>query len=1164
MISKKDTFRISDYMDDHEHVTDDENDSVSPVDSQDSTEASGTINHNSGGAPIENEPSNAALGVSKNIQVTQMQPPFVASTKPLSNSSIGSSKTINGIRRPSDNLLSKMLLQETNNTTNSVINNVASTPTALQKNFNHGYIDSEDAMFNVPIALTSASILDVDSSQSNETTASSTRTSTATSTTTAKRYHQAGANYSSWPTSHESIVTNNTSISGDSNCEILDKKLKNNDLVLDTHATTTSSISTAETITTNSTNDKKDTFSGKPVLEAPVSRKMNTINSKPFIANADEVSNGNVTQVLEYAEQDGQTSSDEDGKDEGLTMRSVSSPLTAQNLYLRDKATGTRTYHRGESLSDSSQENETTSVEDPLHSTSTVNEVSNVSVDSISTIKGKQTPDIQRYMFNNGMQSTNSVLANTNDPLASSNGKFYSASSLPGNNNSSQNFFSSNSRPLTPNEMAMMQSYKMTPSQRLRMRREQNKNSVKNSIKYKEFYYDKHESIEKLRDQHGNIHSNQPSPLKTNTVNSAAFVQNNNISNMKNMKNKPASQSDDFLVWNVPVALNSVAFHQTPMMHSKAAKPSSSLQYSTTIGTKNASSTMGPQPSLGKRANSTSVIPSNPLSNIQVMHMAEMPASPIPGITAKGDKMNTLYDSTTKNLSQMYLSNSKSFSQVQLQTRMNSMDSLPQMVKTAGDEGLEDLKLVSDEKLKNVTSTRPMWLPIKSPREIKKHEFEISKTMSMVSIDKLNFNRKLDELPKKIADQKAKFDDIINKELQLSTNENSVNTINRNSLGQSLQNILWDCPNVITLEERLATYKKLTYFSLYENHFSSQLYNRFDDLYNNKYRTTEFNQTKLAEIDKLIKLNLVDYANVSEEDSTHNSIPENLITLIKLKMLTPAGLQNRDIIMFNILLKFYNADNGKACLETVWELNEVLSIVCFNDSVVEKFNEKIMSKSGPVYKYLSVESNFDQEFQTSNLKFDNFFHILDKLPESLTMWVLDVILVSNIIVFKSNNLEHYHKKLVTKLTEIKLTNPSSNSSSTNKYENMLFEYWNRKYMTKNYKVLVALVLNVLLNYHFGFNNFDELKKLSNKSYNLLGLPSSRSSSSLDNTSSSSVLKKHLSYRSSISSGGSRASMNSGPTSTTGTTGDKQHCIDGDEFVLIEGFLKKWLHYYKKF
>ncbi|KAL6940790.1 hypothetical protein ACO0QE_004707 [Hanseniaspora vineae] len=1157
MVSKKDSFRISDYMDDHEHVTDEETDSVSPVDSQDSSEASNMVNNNSAEKPLSTEIPITAPLVSKNVQENYIQLPFVASTKPLSNSSIGSSKTINGIRRPSDNLLSKMLLQESNSTTNSVMNNVASTPTALQQQFKHDYNDSEDAMLNVPIALTSTSILDVDSSQSNATTASSTRTSTATSTTTAKRYHQSGNNYSSWPTSHESIVTNNTSISGDSSCEVLDKKFKNSELVLDSQATTTSSISTAETITVNSTNDIPDNFNGKTPLVAPVSRKTNTINSKPFIANADEVSVGNVTQVLEYAQQDGQTSSDEDDKDEGLTMRNVSSPLTAQNLYLRDKAAGNVSYPRGESLSDSSQDNETSSAQDPLHSTSTINEAPNVSVESVSTIKGKQTPEIQRYMFNNGTQTSNSVLANTNDPLAGPNGKFYSTSSLPGKNLSSQSIPSSNNRPLTPHEMTMMQSYKMTPSQRLRMRREQNKNSVKNSIKYKEFYYDKHESMEKLRDQHGNIQPSQPSPLNTNPLN------NGPLKNIKNMKNKPASHSDDFLVWNVPVALNSAAFHQSTMMNSKPGKPTSSLQHSTTMG--NAAGahlqTVGPQPSLGKRANSTSVLPSNPqLSSIQAMHMGEMPASPIPGITTKGDKMNTLYESTTRSLSQMYLNNSKSFSQVQLQTRMNSMDSLPQMVKTAGDEGLEDLKLVSDEKLKNVTSTRPMWLPIKSPREIKKHESELSKTMSMVSIDKLNFNRKLDELPKKIADQKERFDNIINNELQLGTSGKSVNTINRNSLGQVLQNILWECPNIITLEERLATYKKLTYFSLYQTHFGSQIYNRFDDLYNEKYRITEFNPTKLAEIVKLIRLNLVDYTNVSEsEEST--KIPENLITLIKLKMLTPAGLQNRDIIMFNILLKFYDTGNEKSCLETVWELNEVLSLVCFNNSVVEKFNEKIMSKSGPVFKYLSVESNFDQEFQASNLKFDNFFHILDKLPKSLTLWVLDVILVSNIIVFKSNNLEHYNKKLVTKLTEIKLTNPSSSStSSSNKYENMLFEYWNRKYMTKNYKVLIALVLNVLLNYHFGFNDFDDLKKLSSKSYNLLGLPSSRSSLSLDNASSSSVLKKHLSYRSSVSSGGSRASMSSGQ----GTGGDKQILIDGDEYVLIEGFMKKWLHYYKKF
>ena len=71
--------------------------------------------------------------------------------------------------------------------------------------------------------------------------------------------------------------------------------------------------------------------------------------------------------------------------------------------------------------------------------------------------------------------------------------------------------------------------YQMTPSQRLRYRREQSKNKVKHTAYYKEYVYDSLENYEKSYYKHGNIYSVKPPAISSNSQGSLPKKNTNNF-----------------------------------------------------------------------------------------------------------------------------------------------------------------------------------------------------------------------------------------------------------------------------------------------------------------------------------------------------------------------------------------------------------------------------------------------------------------------------------------------------------------------------------------------------------------------------------------------------------------------------------------------------------
>lgn len=92
-----------------------------------------------------------------------------------------------------------------------------------------------------------------------------------------------------------------------------------------------------------------------------------------------------------------------------------------------------------------------------------------------------------------------------------------------------------------------------------------------------------------------------------------------------------------------------------------------------------------------------------------------MPTSPIPGLNKVTDFQ--FIQDTTKSLASVYLHSSNRLSRSKLSERTKSSDFLPIELKEAQNQGMEDLILVSENKLDVVSHSRPSWLPPKDRQE---------------------------------------------------------------------------------------------------------------------------------------------------------------------------------------------------------------------------------------------------------------------------------------------------------------------------------------------------------------------------------------------------------------------------------------------------------------
>lgn len=480
----------------------------------------------------------------------------------------------------------------------------------------------------------------------------------------------------------------------------------------------------------------------------------------------------------------------------------------------------------------------------------------------------------------------------------------------------------------------------LTPSQRYRLRREQNKIHLQHSIKQKELFYDEEAKL-------------------------------------------PASELlDESLVWSIPTASHSSTF--LSQRKHRASAPTIS------------------QP--GKILDST-----------------DMPPSPIPGLQRVSDL--EYFQQVGKDLSAVYQRSENRVSRSKLLERTQSAEVLSLDFKNASIEGMEDLKLVSDDKVSIISSTRPCWLPPKETEERKSHERDVRKTLSMASIEKLEMNQKREEQDIKDETNKQRIVLLIDRGL------------NRKSSLQDLKKIAWETG--FSSDRRYSIYN--TVLNTDYNIISTKYLDNSSDL-DEIIRTkmTPFPCSQMAEINKSV-------------DNVHFSmdpqIRTKLIQLLQWKSISRFGLQTGDnYLMYHFLSEGFDT-------EQIWKLTNLLQLTCFDSATRDKYDSRIMAKDGIVGRYMRKDPAFAEEFDSRYLNFMTFWNILARVDHDLFMWIMDIIIAEN--------------SRSTRWTD----------DWVNELRNTDWDTYKDKYVVLNYRVLCSLTLNVLLRYHFGWNNLLHLDEL---------------------------------------------------------------------------------------
>lgn len=599
----------------------------------------------------------------------------------------------------------------------------------------------------------------------------------------------------------------------------------------------------------------------------------------------------------------------------------------------------------------------------------------------------------------------------------------------------------------------------LTPSQKYRLRKAHNESALRKSIRKKEKFYDEQETNSQL--------------------------QNDNF--------------DASLVWNVPMASFSnssflevadlqVAGHHNHHGH----RHHHTRPHSHNIRNLNGSATRGNHHRDNNRSNhagsysdpfnetkNKSMVPDGggdnkvhpqhpsyprmlpqPGANLSFLNFYEMPTSPIPGVNGTSDF--EYMQQATSNLTNVYENSSHNLSKSKLTERTASTDFLPLEFKTASDLGFEDLLLVSENKLEVTSHSRPSWLPPKSPEERKVHEEQISKSTSMASIEQLDRNKEKEERIVRNETNRQKYVLLLDR------------GITRNSSLQSLKKIIWE--TALTDEVRYNVYDEILQSDV--RAVTTHHLEPFQDMVC-LLNKMDFPPAKEKEIEKLI-----DGSVRSKLAGQQDEILPELLLMLKLKSISRQGLQPGDELLFHHFLQ----SDSFVGLQHVWEMVNLVQMICFNDICKEKYDSRILNPRGIVAHYLLRSDDFKEEFNATALNSTTWWNVLERVSHKLFMWIIDIIVVANNQCFKKY--------------------PITNDD----FQDKSWEYYRSKRVVNNYKILLAFVLNILLNYHFGFNDLKLLSSLDDPNFTI-PMP-------LD------------------------------------------HLLDAD--AINSMFIRKWLHYYKKF
>ncbi|CAI4058957.1 hypothetical protein SKDZ_04G5500 [Saccharomyces kudriavzevii ZP591] len=541
----------------------------------------------------------------------------------------------------------------------------------------------------------------------------------------------------------------------------------------------------------------------------------------------------------------------------------------------------------------------------------------------------------------------------------------------------------------------------LTPSQRYRLRKEQNDQSLRKAIKKKEKFYDDQDSNLEL--QEGDV--------------------------------------DGSLIWNIPMASLSTSSFLTLSKFNKNEKVLDSTQDGEEIlahgnyhrGNRHIPLQLGVDKTYDlKHSPKKHTLYTNHKLGGSCLDYKELPPTCIPGISHFSDSQ--YIQDTMESLSQVYIHSSEKKSKSILSGRSRSVRCLPLEFKEASNQGMEDLMLVSEDKMKAVSHFRPSWLPPKDCKERKLQDKQIYKNIDLASVEELQKNKERDDKVKRNEQNSVKFQQLLDR------------GITRNSSLNELKKIIWETPFTSTV--RLQMYSQLLQS---ENCLITECFiETFEEMIQ-LLNKMDFPKDKEFEIKQLIENDIQE--KVFYKNGTNKRTISDLMLLLQLKSISQQGLVTGDEMLFYHFL----TEESFRTLKEVWEMVNLIQMTCFSEICKEKYDSRILNPRGIVAHFLRKDE-FKDEFNGDCLNSNTWWNILQRMDHKLFMRIMDVIVVHN-----GQNFASHPVKIET-------------------FENKALEYYRSKKIAVNYKILVSLTVNVLINYHFGYDNLKNLPDLNDKHF----------------------------------------------------------------------------------
>ncbi|KAH3673518.1 hypothetical protein WICMUC_003624 [Wickerhamomyces mucosus] len=307
-------------------------------------------------------------------------------------------------------------------------------------------------------------------------------------------------------------------------------------------------------------------------------------------------------------------------------------------------------------------------------------------------------------------------------------------------------------------------------------------------------------------------------------------------------------------------------------------------------------------------------------------------------------------------ISKFYQASSNSYFEKQMKDRKTSSISLPNFIKEASEQGYEDSILVSEEKIKRLSSTRPIWLPPKSSDDIKKHEKDVAKILEK----SVKFNKQLQQQQDLITEKTIKY----NKKWKNLKDRGCTKNINES------KKLVFK--SMIPAELR---------YDVWNEFLNDDKYESFKNLSSKKSQIPELPISKLQEIDDLVE---------KYHDKATGDQLSFLKESLKLKLISKDGLNETDDVLLFIIISLGFS------LEDSFNLTQKFQSKVFNDYNISQFETHY--KSSAVKKFIGGE-NFSKDYKS--LSYNQLFKILENFSiHSNTNTLLHVL--DSLVVFQGS------------------------------------------------------------------------------------------------------------------------------------------------------------------